>query len=134
MKFTITLIALLTTLTISMAQETNKEQPSPNIQSQFQNDKRGMNGPHMRMMNRGSWNNAPREPMVKQSGCDFGARNQEFQKGMGNQFRKGFYGDGAIQRGCPLCKKHKMMLSKKHANERGGKSYQRGPRHHNFVK
>lgn len=79
---------------------------------------RGQGGPRHFDFNRGPEGKGPRGPMM----------------GQGQQFRGKFRGEGAIQRVCPLCEKHKKMMSKKHVEKRGGQFHQRGPRHPNFVK
>jgi hypothetical protein len=57
--------------------------------------------------------------------------------GQGFQFQ-GFRGEGAFQRGCPLCEKHKKMLTKNHdtrrnqgdrGERRGGENRRNGSRH-----
>jgi hypothetical protein len=79
---------------------------------------RGQGGPRHFAFNRGPEGKGPRGPMM----------------GQGRQFRGGFRGESTIQRGCPLCEKHKKMVSRNHGENRGGKFRQEGPRHRELVK
>ncbi|TRO54805.1 hypothetical protein E2P64_08355 [Candidatus Bathyarchaeota archaeon] len=90
------------------------------VQKQAPWMQRGPRGPRGPMMaQRGP--NGMRGPMMNRQGPQ-GPRGPMM---MQRQFR----GDRAEQRVCPLCEKHKKVMSKKHAEKRGGKAQRGGPRH-----